>query len=102
MFVEARESTVFAENFTLSEIIQSDLCCYAIHNALEFTAASASKFSEDRRKVRLLPWSEFVDLRIQPVYICLKIDLPLIWSIVRQEVPVFIKVLERIVWSEAK
>ena len=65
-FVESRESAVFGETFNVSEVIQSELQIYAIHSALEFTTASASKFSKDQRKVHLFSWFDFVDFRSQP------------------------------------
>ena len=100
MFVKSRKYAVFGENFNFSEMIQSELQIYAIHNALEFTTMSASKFSEDRRKMRLYSWFDFVDFRNQPVCMCLKYNLHLNWKIVRKTVPLFNDELKRIVRLE--
>lgn len=97
MLVAAHKAVQYTKGLTYDQFLQSGLHQDAVLKVLEIIGEAASRISEDTKTANPdVPWPKIVGLRNRIVHAYFAVDLGVVWSIVKNDVPVLITALERI------
>lgn len=103
MLVAARDAAEFCDELTYSEFATSGLHQNAILKSLEIIGEAASRIDDKTKRTHSgIPWANIVGLRKRIVHAYFQIDLEIVWSVVKDEVPNLIGTLTQIVSTKTK
>ena len=98
MLLAARDAVDFAGRITYSQFQDSRLHQNAILKAVEIVGEAASHVSSGMRESHPdIPWREIVGMRNRLVHVYFDVDIDIVWRTVKEDLPVLIAQLERIV-----
>ena len=98
MLIYAREAVGLLGEATLSDIVEDRVKQLALRKLVEVVGEAASRVSEDTRLQNAsIPWPQIVGLRNRLVHGYDDVDLEILRSIIRNDLPPFIEQLESIV-----
>ena len=101
MLIYVRRAEAFCAKATWEDFLTDTKLQAATFHVLQVTGEAASKVSESFRQAHPeIPWSGVISLRHRLVHDYPRIELPKIWSIVRNQVPALIAALEPLVPPE--
>lgn len=84
------------EKFTSDEVLQN-----AVLRMVQILGEAASKLSIDcRESITGIPWEKIIGLRHRLVHDYFNIDIPLIWQISQEDLPILTKAIEPLVPPE--
>ena len=98
MLLSARDAVEFASPITYAEFQRSRLHQNAILKSVEIVGEAASRVSVGTRETyNDIPWGEIVGIRNRIVHAYFAIDIELVWRVVKDDLPILMTQLERIV-----
>ncbi len=98
MLIYARESVGLLGEATLDDIVEDRVKQLALTKLVEVVGEAARRVSEDtRRQNASIPWSQIIGLRNRLVHGYDDVDLEILRSIIRNDMPPLIEQLETIV-----
>ncbi len=94
MFDASGEALSFAEGKTRTDLDEDRQLVLAIVKCVEIIGEAASQVSrKGRSEVPELPWQDMVAMRHRLVHAYYDVDLDVVWSTVRQDLPPLAKAL---------
>ncbi len=91
----AKEATSFTTSKTLIEIEKDSLTCLALERAIEIIGEAAKNISnESKQKLPNMPWRDMTRTRDLLAHHYFKIDIKILWKIVKDDLPALIDELE--------
>ena len=98
MLLSARDAVDFAGRITYSQFQDSRLHQNAILKAVEIVGEAASHVSSGMKESQPdIPWREIVGMRNRLVHVYFDVDIDIVWRTVKEDLPMLIAQLERIV-----
>lgn len=100
MLLAARKIQVYTEGLDRDEFLESDLRFDAVLRNLEVMGEAATHVPDDVRVAHAeVPWRKIVATRNRLIHAYLGVDGDIVWSIVRDDIPPLVPLLERLVDS---
>ena len=102
ILVAAQQARTHARGLTFSEFAQSHLHRNAVHWDLTVIGEASARVSLDTKVAHPeIPWSQMTGMRNRMVHRYFSIDLDIVWTVVREDLPDLIAQLAPLVLSEA-
>lgn len=103
MLIAARDAVGFAENQTYSGFVKDRRTHLAIFKAVEMAGEAAFRVSAEFQEAHpMIPWRKIAGLRHHLAPACFSINMPIVWDVVRNDLPALIGQLEALVPPEAE
>ena len=101
ILVSAQRARTHARGLTFSEFTQSHLHRNAVHWDLTVIGEASARVSLDTKVAHPeIPWSQMTGMRNRIVHRYFSIDLDIVWSVVREDLPVLIERVGTLVRQE--
>jgi uncharacterized protein with HEPN domain len=101
MLLSARQARIYAEGMDRAQFLEDTLTQDAIIRRLEVIGEAAARVSEKTREAhRHIPWSAMAGMRNRLVHEYFRVDLDIVWQVVRYELPDLIPALEPLIPPE--
>lgn len=102
ILVAARGARAHVRELTFSEFTQSHLHRSAVQRELTVIGEASAHVSLDTKAAHPeIPWSQMIGMRNRIVHRYFRIDLDIVWSVVREDLPALIGHLAPLVQSKA-
>ena len=96
MLDAARDALSFAEETTRENLDTDRKLVMAVVKCVEFIGEAADRVSpEAQAEVPELPWRDIIDMRHRLVHAYYDINLDIVWSTLREDLPPLVEMLRR-------
>ena len=100
--VAAQQARAHARGLTFAEFIQSHLHQSAVQWELTVIGEASARVSPDTKDAHPeIPWAQMIEMRSRIVHRYFAVDLDIVWSVVREDLPELVAQLAPLVPSEA-
>jgi len=97
MLDAAGDALSFAEGRTRKDLDSDRQLVMAVVKSVEIIGEAASQISSDTRaEITTLPWRDMIDMRHRLVHGYYDVNLDIVWSTLRQDLPPLVEALEAI------
>ncbi|HVP04506.1 MAG TPA: HepT-like ribonuclease domain-containing protein [Dehalococcoidia bacterium] len=101
MLIAARKSRQFTAGVSQERFASDEVLQHAVLRMLQIIGEAATKLSAQRREsIAAVPWDKVIGLRHRLVHEYFNINLPLIWQVLNEDVPLLIDIIEALVPPE--
>lgn len=95
MLDAANEATAFAANRGRKDLEKDRMLTLALVRSIEIIGEAGARVSEaGRREIPEIPWRDIVSMRNRLIHAYFDVDLDVVWSTVRNDLPPLISTLE--------
>lgn len=103
MLDAAKEAQSFASGKSRNDLGADRKLALAIVKDIEIIGEAASKVSQETRiSDPAIPWLDIINMRNRLIHAYFDIDLDVVWDTVTKDLPPFIALLEKTIFSEKK
>lgn len=103
MLEATQKAIAFCEGSTREDLDTDDLLGLAVQRLIEMVGEAASQVTPDlQARYVEIPWSNIVGARHRLIHGYDEVDLDIVWSIVKEDLPSLASQLEKIITREKK
>lgn len=97
----ATEIIEFSSGKERKDLESNRMLCLSLIHLLEIIGEAASGLSpEFRQKHNKIPWKAIIDMRNRLIHGYFDIDLDIVWSTVKEDIPPFLKQIKEVLEKE--
>ena len=101
MLDAARNTQKYVTGITGEAFVQNEILALALVKTIEIIGEAASKVSADtRQQYPEIRWRDVIGMRNKLIHNYLEIDFNVVWDVIKNDIPVLIAQLERILPPE--